>query len=329
MSDTANVDAANVDRANVDAPNEAATIVVDSLSRWFGSVVAVNDVSVEFRPGVTGLLGPNGAGKTTLLRMIAGLSEPSSGSVSVLGEAVRGDPAIFRRMGLMPEHEGVYSFMSGRAFVEFNATLHGVSPLAPAVDRAVALVGLETAQHRALGGYSRGMRQRMRLAAALVHDPEVLLLDEPLSGTDPRQRLEFQTIVHRLAGEGRTIVISSHILEEVEVMAHEIVLMVSGKVAASGDFRAIRRAMNERPYLVRVNCSDSRQLASALVRAPEVDSVTIEEAGDTLLVRGSDVRALQRAIPEAAVAEAVRLTRVEPLDDSLESVFTYLAGRGA
>jgi ABC-2 type transport system ATP-binding protein len=306
--------------------DNGATIRVDAVSRWFGSVVAVNDVSVEFHPGVTGLLGPNGAGKTTLLRMIAGLSQPSSGSISVLGEPVRGDPAIFARMGLMPEHEGVYRFMSGRAFVAFNARLQGVTPLEPAVDRAVALVGLEAAQHRALGGYSRGMRQRMRLAAALVHDPEVLLLDEPLSGTDPRQRLEFQTIVHRLADEGRTIVISSHILEEVEVMARQIVLMVSGKVAASGDYRAIRRAMNERPYLVRVASSDVRRLASALVRREEVDSVTLEEGG-ALLVRGSDVRALQRAIPVAAQSEAVSLTRVEPLDDTLESVFTYLAGR--
>jgi ABC-2 type transport system ATP-binding protein len=307
------------------ASGDSAPIVVEHVTRWFGNVVAVNDVSVEFRPGVTGLLGPNGAGKTTLLRMIAGLSEPSSGSISVLGQAVRGDPAIFRRMGLMPEHEGVYSFMTGRAFVEFNAKLHGVKPLEPAVDRAVGLVGLELVQHRTLGGYSRGMRQRMRLAAALVHNPEVLLLDEPLSGTDPRQRLEFQRIVRQLASEGRTIVISSHILEEVEVMAREIVLMVSGKVAASGDFRAIRRAMNERPYLVRVGCSDTRQLAAALVRSPEVNSVTIEDS--TLLVRGSDVRALQRAIPLAAAAEEVRLTRVEPLDDTLESVFTYLAGR--
>jgi len=314
------------DRANGGHRSTDATILVEGVSRWFGSVVAVNDVSVEFRPGVTGLLGPNGAGKTTLLRMIAGLSEPSSGKISVLGEPVRGDPAIFARMGLMPEHEGVYQFMSGRAFVEFNARLQGVSPLAPAVDRAVELVDLESVQQRALGGYSRGMRQRMRLAAALVHDPEVLLLDEPLSGTDPRQRLEFQTIVDRLAREGRTIVISSHILEEIEVMAREIVLMVSGKVAASGDFHAIRRAMNERPYLVRVECSDARQLASSLVRLVEVDSVTLDEDG-ALLVRGSDVRALQRAIPTAAVAEEVSLTRVEPLDDTLESVFTYLAGR--
>jgi ABC-2 type transport system ATP-binding protein len=174
-----------------------------------------------------------------------------------------------------------------------------------------------------MGGYSRGMRQRMRLAHALVHDPEVLLLDEPLSGTDPRQRLEFMDVIAELAARGRTILISSHILEEVETMAGRILLIVGGKLAASGDYRAIRRRLNQRPYLVRVDCDQPRTLAAALASDPAVESLTIDDDG--IRVLGTDVRALQHAIPLVARDRSVSLRRVQPLDDSLESVFEYLA----
>ena len=310
--------------APASAPTAAATIVVDGVSKWFGSVVAVNDVSFEVTPGVTGLLGPNGAGKTTLLHLMAGLAAPSEGDVTVLGERVRGNPAIYARMGVMTEQEAVYGFLTGRQFVELNARLQGVDDVAAAVDRAIALVDLEQPQHRTIGGYSRGMRQRMRLAAALVHDPTVLLLDEPLSGTDPRQRLHFQDVVRQLAREGRTILISSHILEEVEVLADRIVLLVAGKVAATGDYRAIRRKLNERPYLVRVVASDARALAAGLIAVEGVESVEIDREG-RLRVLSRDVVTLQRELPRVAQARDVRLLRVEPLDDSLESVFEYLA----
>ena len=310
--------------APASAPTAAATIVVDGVSKWFGSVVAVNDVSFEVTPGVTGLLGPNGAGKTTLLHLMAGLAAPSEGDVTVLGEQVRGNPAIYARMGVMTEQEAVYGFLTGRQFVELNARLQGVDDVAAAVDRAIALVDLEQPQHRTIGGYSRGMRQRMRLAAALVHDPTVLLLDEPLSGTDPRQRLHFQDVVRQLAREGRTILISSHILEEVEVLADRIVLLVAGKVAATGDYRAIRRKLNERPYLVRVVASDARALAAGLIAVEGVESVEIDREG-RLRVLSRDVVTLQRELPRVAQARDVRLLRVEPLDDSLESVFEYLA----
>lgn len=303
-----------------------ATIVVEGVSRWFGDVVSVSDVSFEVGPGVTGLLGPNGAGKTTLLRMIAGLARPSEGAVRVLGEPVRNNPAIYARIGVMPEHEGSYGFQTGRQFVEFNARLQSVTPLASAVDRAIDLVGMRQAEHRRIGGYSRGMRQRIRLAATLVHDPPVLLLDEPLSGTDPRQRIEFQETVRELGREGKTIVFSSHILEEVENVGDRILLMVAGKLAAAGDFHAIRRRLNERPFVVRVEASDSRALAAALVAVPDIESLSFDDDG-RLRVRSRDVEALQRAIPQAAQERDVRLLRVEPLDDSLESVFTYLAER--
>ncbi len=302
------------------------TIVVEHVSRWFGSVVAVNDVSFEIAPGVTGLLGPNGAGKTTLLRMVAGLSRPSEGVIRVLDQPVRSNPGLYRDVGVMPEHEGVYQPLTGRQFVELNARLQRLPDVRGAAQRAIDQVGMGAAADRALGGYSRGMRQRMRLAATLVHDPQVLLLDEPLSGTDPRQRLEFMDLVAELAAAGRTIVLSSHILEEVEAMASRVLLMVGGKLAASGDFRAIRALLNERPYLVRIDCSDARALAAGLVAEPEVQSIAVEGTA-TLRVLSGDVRALQRAVPRAAQKQGVRLTRVQPLDDTLESVFEYLAER--
>lgn len=301
-----------------------ATVRAKNISKWFGSVVAVNSVSFEIGPGVTGLLGPNGAGKTTVLRMIAGLLVPSEGAVTAFGEQVRNNRGVLARTGVLPEHDGVYGSLTGRQFVELNARLYGVKDFSVAAGRAVEAVGLADAQHRALSGYSRGMRQRMRLAAALAHDPQLLLLDEPLSGADPRQRIKFMELTRKLAAEGRTILISSHILEDVEAVADRILLMVGGKLAAAGDYRVIRAKLNERPFHVRVECSDARQMAGRLATTPRVESVAIDSE-TTLRVLSRDVATLQRAVPAIARELGLRLLRFEPLDDTLESVFSYLS----
>ncbi len=301
-------------------------IDVRGVSKWFGNVVAVNEVSLQVYPGITGLLGPNGAGKTTLLHLVAGLAKCSEGEVKLLGEPVRDNHRLYRRIGVMSEHEAVYGFFTGRQFVEFAARLHGLSPLGPPVDRAVALVGLTEAQGRPLSTYSRGMRQQMRLAATLVHDPEILILDEPLNGTDPRQRIGFHEAMLRLASDGRTILISSHILEEVETLATRILLLVSSKLAAAGDFRAIRAKLDEQAYKVRVVTDSPRAMAAALVRMDEVDSVSMGDEGD-LVVLSRNVTALQRSIPRLAQEQGLRLLRVEPMDDSLESIFSYVVER--
>lgn len=301
-------------------------IKVDGVSRWFGSVVSVSDVSFEVYPGITGLLGPNGAGKTTLLRMITGLAAPSEGTITAFGESVRNNPALYRRIGVMSEHEAVYDFLTGRDFVQFAAKLRGVADSANAAASAIENVGLSFAADRKMGGYSRGMKQRMRLAATIVHDPQLLILDEPLNGADPRQRAHFQTLLRELASQGRTIFISSHILEEVEALADRVLLIVNGKLAASGDYRSIRAALNERPYHVRIICSEPRNLASGLVRLEEVDAVNVDPDG-ALIVQSRNVLALQMALPKLALESSVRLMRVEPLDDSLESVFSYLVGQ--
>jgi ABC-2 type transport system ATP-binding protein len=301
----------------------APVIRVDGVSRWFGSVVAVSDVTFDVGPGITGLLGPNGAGKTTLLRMMTGLAATSSGTITVLGQSVRDNPALYRHLGVMSEHETVYGFMKGREFVRMMGRLRGVSPLEDAVDRAIALVDLADAQHRPMSTYSRGMRQRMRLAGSLVHDPKILILDEPLNGADPRQRVHFQRLLQELAAEGRTIVLSSHILEEVEHLATTVLLIVNGKLAASGGFRAIRAALNQRPYHVRVVCDAPRRLAAAVVTLASVDAVHVDPDG-ALLLLSRNVLDLQIELPRLAQAAGISLRKVEPLDDSLESVFGYL-----
>ena len=299
------------------------TITVRDVSKWFGNVVAVNGVSLDVSPGITGLLGPNGAGKTTLLHMIAGLARPSEGEVTVLGQPIREDPDLYRQIGMMSEHQAVYDFLSGREFVKLSGRLQELEALDDHVDRAIEAMGMTEAQDRSLGTYSRGMRQRMRLAATMVHDPPILILDEPLSGTDPRQRIDFHDLMRKLAEEGRTILISSHILEEVETLAESILLMIGGKLAAAGDVTAIRAKLDERPYTVRIECHRTRDMAAALVRLEEVESVGFD-GDDAVVVLSKNVAALQWSVPRLAQQHGVRLLRVEPLDDSLESVFSYL-----
>jgi ABC-2 type transport system ATP-binding protein len=295
----------------------APVIRVDGVSRWFGSVVAVSDVSFDIGPGITGLLGPNGAGKTTLLRMMTGLASVSTGTVTVFGEPVRNNPPLYRRLGVMSEHETVYGYMKGRDFVREMAKLRGVHDAA-AVDRAIDFVDMADAQGRPMDTYSRGMRQRMRLAATIVHDPDILILDEPLNGADPKQRVHFKRLLQTLAAQGRTIVLSSHILEEVEELAETVLLIVNGKLAASGGFRAIRAALDKRPYHVRVICDAPRRLAAAVLGLDTVDAVNVDPDG-AIVVLSRNVTALQMRAAAPRPAGRHPLRRVEPLDDSLEA----------
>jgi ABC-2 type transport system ATP-binding protein len=255
--------------------------------------------------------------------MMTGLAATSSGTVTMFGEPVRDNPPLYRRVGVMSEHETVYGFMKGREFVTMMGRLRGVADLRRAVDRAIEFVDMADAQYRPLDTYSRGMRQRMRLAATLVHEPDVLILDEPLNGADPRQRVHFKRLLEQLADQGKTIVLSSHILEEVEQLASTVLLIVNGKLAASGGFRAIRAALNQRPYHVRVTCDAPRALASAVMSLTSVDAVNVDPDG-ALVVLSRNVQDVQIELPRLAKAAGVRLLRVEPLDDSLESVFGYL-----
>ncbi|MBQ1060353.1 ABC transporter ATP-binding protein [Micromonospora chalcea] len=302
----------------------AATSTLDlaGVSRWYGNVVAVNDVTMRLGPGVTGLLGPNGAGKTTLLHMMAGFLSPSRGTVTLDGEPTWRNPGVYRRLGLVSEREAVHTFLSAYEFVLASAKLHRLPDPEAATKRAIELVEMEDAQTRRIGTYSKGMRQRTRVAAALVHDPQVLLLDEPFNGMDPRQRLHMMALLHRLGDAGRTILFSSHILEEVEQVSGTVQVMVAGRLAASGDYRTIRRLMTNRPHVFAVRSTDDRALAVALMAEASVSGVELGRTG--LTVKAGDYGAFTRALPRIALRHGIRVRQLLPEDESLESVFSYL-----
>ena len=307
------------------AGRPGAAIELDHVSRWYGNVVAVNDITFALGPGVTGLLGPNGAGKSTLLHLLAGLLAPSAGTVRIAGRVAFGDPSVYRDVGLVPEREAVPGFLTGREFVRLNADLQGVADAGAATDRALATVELTDAADRGTRTYSKGMRQRAKLAAALVHEPRILLLDEPFNGMDPRQRLHMMTLLRGMAAEGRVILFSSHILEEVERLADAVLVVYAGRLAASGDFRSIRRLMTDRPHRFTIRSSDDRGLATALLRHPAVFGAELTDG--MLAVRTSDFGSFTRIVAPAARDAGIRLLEVTPTDDSLESVFSYLVRR--
>ncbi len=295
------------------------------VSRWYGNVVAVNDVTFEVAAGITGLLGPNGAGKTTLLHMMAGFLAPSAGEVQLDGTPTWRHPEVYRSIGFVPEREAVYSFLTGRQFVVASARLSGVTDAEAAADRAIDMVELRDAAGRSIGGYSKGMRQRVKVAAALVHDPPTLILDEPFNGMDPRQRLSMMDLLRAMAADGRTILFSSHILEEVERLSDRVLVVVAGRLAASGDFRRIRRLMIDRPHRFTLRSSDDRRLAGELLTNPEVEAVELRDG--VLSVRTRDYGALTREVAPAAQRAGVSLLELRPADESLESVFSYLVRR--
>lgn len=312
-----------IDSTNAPGPKDTgAAVALENVTRWYGDVVAVNDVSFEFQPGVTGLLGPNGAGKSTILHMLAGFLRPSSGRVQVLGRSAWGAPSLFRHIGLVPESESVYPFQGAYEFALDSARLHGLSDPEAAAARAISLVELEADQHRPMRDYSKGMRQRAKIAAGLVHDPEVLILDEPFNGTDPRVRLQLMELLRRMADEGRTVIFSSHILEEVERLADEVLVILSGRLAAAGDFREIRRLMTDRPHSFTVRTTDNRRLASLLIARDDVSVIAVD--GDRLEVQSSDFAAFTAGIAGLLRESGATLLELQPSDESLESVFSYL-----
>ena len=308
-----------------DSPFPIAAVALRAVSRWYGNVVAVNNVSFELGPGITGLLGPNGAGKSTVLHMLAGMLRPSAGEVLVAGKPPAGSPETYRILGLVPEREAVHEYLTGFEFVRACARLQGMPDADAAARAAVELLDMSAAQHRRIGTYSKGMKQRIKVAGALVHDPHVLLLDEPFNGMDPRQRLHMMQVLHDLTTRGRVIVISSHILEELNDLADNILVMVAGRLAASGKFREIRRLMTDRPHTFRIRSSADRRLATALLADPSVVAVEILEDG--VLIRTAERATMTRNLARAARDANIRLLEIRPTDESLESVFSYLVAR--
>ena len=307
-------------------PPGSEAIVVDHVSKWFGDVVAVSDVSFALWPGVNALLGPNGAGKSTMLRMLAGLTTPSLGSVRIFGTEPRTDLEVRGRIGIVPQQESLFSEQRAVEFVALAARLNHVEDPVDAARGALQQVELDPDDQRTVATYSKGMRQRVKLAQAIVHEPDLLLLDEPLTGLDPRQRLHMIALIHELGDRGVCVVVSSHVLDEVERLGSKVLVIAQGRRAAAGDFHAIRELMDDRPHRIHVRASDARRLGSALLGAEGIQAVAVD-AADQLTVHTEDVEAFRRVVAPTAQSLDVRLLEVRPLDDDLESVFKYLVGR--
>ena len=304
----------------------APMVVAEGVSKWFGDLVAVSEVSFSVGPGVTAVLGPNGAGKSTLMRVLCGLTAPSQGRVRVLGRNPRTDLELRRHVALVPQQDSVFEVLTVLEFVRLAAVLEDLPDPDTAARRALALVELDPDDRRPIATYSKGMRQRAKVAHALVHDPTVIVLDEPLTGLDPRQRLHMIELFQRLGAEGRCVLVSSHVLEEVERFGSRVLVIAQGRLAAQGDFRAIRDLMNDRPLRVRVRAEPARALASRLVETGCAVGVRLDDER-TITVDTDDVQRFRRQVAVLAREAGARLVEVVPLDDDLESVFRYLVER--
>jgi ABC-2 type transport system ATP-binding protein len=299
------------------------TLHIDHTSRWFGNVVAVNDITMDISPGVTGLLGPNGAGKSTLINMMAGFLPPSTGSVTLDAAPIWRNQDAYKQIGLVPEREGMYEFLTGWDFVLANAELHKLSDPPAAARRALATVEMEQAQGRKISTYSKGMRQRVKMAQAIVHDPPLLILDEPLSGMDPVARRRTIRMIKDWARMGKSIIVSSHILHEVESMTSNILLINNGRILAEGNIHQIRDLIDEHPHMVHIRAEDPRALARRFLADDDVLSLQLEPGA--LVVRTARPDAFYaRLTALAASGELGVVEEVTSPDDNLAAVFEYL-----
>ncbi|HEY3266926.1 MAG TPA: ABC transporter ATP-binding protein [Armatimonadota bacterium] len=298
-------------------------ITLERTSRWYGQVIGVNDVSCSIGPGITALLGPNGAGKSTMLKLITGQLRPTTGRVTVFDEQPFANPRVFRRMGYCPEIESSYDDMTGREFVSMLAAMSGVRGIADRVAESINIVGMSAAADRKIGGYSKGMRQRIKVAQGIVHNPDVLILDEPLNGLDPGGRREMVALLNSQAEDGKCIVVSSHILYEVEHMTQNILLMHRGRLLAQGDIYDIRSLIDRHPHRVAVQTAEARQLARLLVDLPYVLSIRFPSQGSLELETSAPDR-FYDAFPDLVLNSGIEVTGFDSPDNNLEAVFRYL-----
>jgi ABC-2 type transport system ATP-binding protein len=302
-------------------------ITLQHTSKWYGQVIGINDVSCHVPPGITALLGPNGAGKSTMLKLVTGQLRPTTGDLSVLGEKPFANPSVFRRLGYCPEIENSYDEMTGRDFVTLMGALAGIPSgvLRKRVAESIDLVGMTPNAGRKIGGYSKGMRQRIKIAQGIIHDPEVFILDEPLNGLDPIGRREVTTLLHSFAEKGKCVVVSSHILYEVEQMTKNILLMNRGRLMAQGDIYEIRSLIDKHPHRIAITTDRARELAKDLLDLPFVLSVKFEDRVDGRMeieTRSPDL--FYARFPEIVLQKEYVVNSFESPDNNLESVFKYL-----
>jgi ABC-2 type transport system ATP-binding protein len=311
-------------------PAEMTPVVeFDGVSKWYGNVIGLNKLTVRIPTGITGLLGPNGAGKSTLLQLATGQLRPSQGGVRVLGHRAWNNSALMRHVGLCPEQDAFYEWMTGYDFVRTCARLSGMSRFdaAAKAENALAVVGMTEHMRRPIRGYSKGMRQRTKLAQAMVHEPRVLFLDEPFTGTDPVARRDMLEVIRAMDGTGRSVVVSSHVLHEVEALTQNIILLHRGRLVAEGHVREIRDLIDRHPHRIVLACDNYRSLAAKLVRWEDVESVTMQERDKSVLVETRRPDAFYARLSAVSLEGETALREVYSEDDNLEAVFKYLVSK--
>jgi len=316
-----------------DWPPKDATVVCYNVSKAFGPLVAVSDLTVAIRPGVTGLLGPNGAGKSTLMRLICGLIKPNVGQVWVAGGNPRTDQQVRGRIGIVPQQDGVFERSTAKEIVELSAALNNIPNVAEAAQQALDAVELDSNMSRPLGAYSKGMRQRAKIAQAIVYNPDVIVLDEPLNGLDPKQRKNMIRLFKELGDQGRTVIVSSHILEEVEKFGSHIVVMSKGRLAAEGNFNDIRAIMDGKgsgnvpaqPRQIRITCDNAPMVAGSLIGSEAVQSCEVISP-EQIKISTINLDTFRLEIAKICKSHDSQLREITPLDEDLESVFKYIVG---
>ncbi len=304
----------------------SAILEARDLSKWYGQVIAVSRVSFSLGPGVTGLLGPNGAGKSTLMKLITGQLRPSQGEITLFGERIWNNYPLFQRIGFCPEQDSFYERMTGAQFLAALLRLHGYqeSEVNGRVDAALQTVKLTEARDKKIAAYSKGMRQRIKMAQAVAHDPDVMILDEPLAGMDPVGRHETIRVVRDWGKAGKCVVVSSHILHEIEAMTQNILLIHNGQVLAEGDVHQIRGLIDKHPHNIYIRCSDPRRLASLLVGFPDLVSIRFHTDGNALTVESRQPDEFYERLPDLMLRHDIELEEITSPDDNLQAVFHYL-----
>ena len=307
--------------------NKVPSILVENVSKWYGQVIGINDVSLAIEGGVTGVLGPNGAGKSTLFKLLMGRIKPSQGSVKLFGIDPWEDTSPYRRIGYVSESERLYDWMTGLDFVSTLARLHGMTrkEAESRSEHVLKFVDLYDVRHKEIGKYSKGMRQRVKIAHALVHDPDLIILDEPLHGCDPIARTSIINVIKELCNQGKTVLVSSHILEEIERITEQIVILHNGRLLALGNIYAIRDLLDKHPHRIMITTEEPRKLANAFISEEPIYGVRFPEEGK-LEIQTNDLSAAHSVLPRVIVESKVKVSRIDNPDDNLDSLLEYLIG---
>ncbi|MFP4082646.1 MAG: ABC transporter ATP-binding protein [Candidatus Aminicenantes bacterium] len=304
-------------------------IETQNLSKWYGNVLGLSDVSLKIEAGVTGILGPNGAGKSTFLKLITGQIKPNIGKIIIRGEKIRNNYPLFFGIGFCPEQDSFYEEMTGWEFLTGLLRLHHLSPpeINAKAEKVLEIVELVNDKHRVIKSYSRGMRQRLKFAQAIAHDPEIIILDEPLNGLDPLGRRKLIRHIKSYGKEGKTIMVSSHVLPEIEAMTKRIILIHQGKIFAQGDIHYIRDLIDTHPHVVSIRCSDPRGLAKRIIGENYVLKVHFGTTSDSLLVETNNRDKLFGCLPSLFTEHNIQVREITSPDDNLQAVFDYLVGK--